>query len=659
MLIPSPKISDSGLLLRNDESGCVKMHDVVRDTAKSITSSRKEQRFLADAGSGREEWPRPTLEDGFESYTAVLVMFNNIERLPDELVCPQLKTLLLQENSNLMQIPIGFFNKLNNFKVLDIKGLQIESLPPSIVLLQNLCTLYMDRCKSKDISIFGGLKKLEILSLRKSRIGSIPKELAELSELRMLDMTSCLHIETISPQIISRLQVLEELYLHGSFCQWGGRVEGISDERNASLEEVINLPRLTILKVDIEDVNCLPLNVNSTPNWKKFDICISRSYFNRQVNEHLSKLNRVPTRTLFIDATMNKLPDWFFEAVTKKAEMLIYSSCDDLIEILKMYNRGWLFGLKALHVEQCHNIGCLIPLPEGFPNQPVFENLQELHIHHMESMKEICVGELLPGSFERLKFLKVHQCRSLENSLLQSNMIQRLHNLEMLNVTGNNNELFGFEGLQEGPHHLRSLKELRLNNLSKLVSIWKGPAQPAYFSNVKTVIVINCSKLKYVFSLTMSQGLSQLEELWVEDCSDLEEIIQEDGGITMYKIILPQLKVFTLEYLEHLVNFCDVNSSLECPLLEHLHVRHSPKFRRPEFHSSKQVQFDNERHYNILKKRYVPIIFFLNCNHAVALHSKIYNISSKLVSLSKFNKLPNFYPLFSHSFVARGFGRII
>ena len=278
----------------------------------------------------------------------------------------------------------------------------------------------------------------------------------------------------------------------------------------------------------------------------------------------------------------------------------------------------------------------------------------------MESMKEICVGELLPGSFERLKFLKVHQCRSLENSLLQSNMIQRLHKLEMLNVTGNSiKEVFGFEGLQEGTDYLKGLKELRLDNLSKLASIWKGPAQPAYFSNVKTVIVIKCSKLKYLFSNTMSQGLSQLEELWVEDCSDLAEIIQEDGGITKDKIILPQLKVLALKDLEHLVNFCDVNSSLKCPLLEHLHDRHCPKFRRPEFHSSKQVQFDNERHYNILKKRYVPIIFFLNCNHAVALHSKIYNISSKLVSLSKFNKLPNFYPLFSHSFVARGFGRII
>ena len=120
------------------------------------------------------------------------------------------------------------------------------------------------------------------------------------------------------------------------------------------------------------------------------------------------------------------------------------------------------------------------------------------------------------------------------------------------------------------------------------------------------------------------KGLLKLEELWVEDCSDLAEIIQEDGGITKDKIILPQLKVLALKDLEHLVNFCDVNSSLECPLLEHLHVRHSPKFRRPEFHSSKQVQFDNERHYNILKKRHVPFIVFFTSNHLPLLNFMIH-----------------------------------
>ena len=215
----------------------------------------------------------------------------------------------------------------------------------------------------------------------------------------------------------------------------------------------------------------------------------------------------------------------------------------------------------------------------------------------------------------------MQQCSYLENSLLHSNIIQNLNNLEILKVTGNSiKEVFEFEGLPEGRHYLERLKELRLDNLSQLASIWKGPAQLADFRNVKTVIVIKCNKLKYLFLPTMSQGLSKLEELWVEDCSDLEEIIQEDGGITVDKIILPKLKVLALADLEHLINFCDVNSSLECPLLEHLHVRHCPNFRRPEFHSSKQVQFDNDRHYNILKKRYVPIIVFFTKNHLVALH---------------------------------------
>ena len=109
---------------------------------------------------------------------------------------------------------------MNALKVLDISRL-VLSLSPSIRLLENLRPLYMDRCKSKNISIFGGLKRLEIPSLKKSLINTFQEELAELAELRMLDMT-CDHIQTISPKIISRLHGLEELYLQRSFCQCGG-----------------------------------------------------------------------------------------------------------------------------------------------------------------------------------------------------------------------------------------------------------------------------------------------------------------------------------------------------------------------------------------------------------------------------------------------------
>ncbi|KAM4087911.1 hypothetical protein ACB094_07G031600 [Castanea mollissima] len=412
---------DSGLLLECNEDGFIKMHDLVYGTAKLISSSGNEENFMALAGSALEEWPQRATR--FESYTAVSVMFNDIKRLPDEPVCPKLQILLLQEN-NLMEIPSGFFNRMSSLKVLDISGLQVLSLPPSIRHLENLCTLYMDRCKSKDISILGGLKKLEIHSLQKSLIDTFPQELAELTKLRMLDMTSCAQIQTISPKIILRLHLLEELYLQGSFCHWGDRVEGTSEERNASLEEVMNLPLLTILKIDIEDVNCFPCNVKSIPKWQKFEICINRSPLNRPTNMNLSRLKRVQIRTLFIDTTMSALPDWFIKAMAEKAEMFIYSWCWNLTNILVEYDKGRLFGLKSLYGEQSHSEQCLIPLAaDGISNNPVFENLQELHVHDMESMKEIYVGQLQAGSFEKLKFLEVQQCGNLENSLLHSNII--------------------------------------------------------------------------------------------------------------------------------------------------------------------------------------------------------------------------------------------
>nr|POE60634.1 hypothetical protein CFP56_74340 [Quercus suber] len=232
----------------------------------------------------------------------------------------------------------------------------------------------------------------------------------------------------------------------------------------------------------------------------------------------------------------------------RNVKTVIVIKCNKLKFLFSPSMSQGLLQLEELWVEDCSDLDEIIQkdgdkTAEGIPNTPVFENLQELHIHNMESVKEMCVGQLSPGSFEKLKFLE---------------------------VTGNSiTEVFGFEGLEEGRRYLERLKELRLDNLSQLASIWKGPCQLADFRNVKTVIVIKCNKLKFLFSPSMSQGLLQLEELWVEDCSDLDEIIQKD----------------------------------EFPFLEHLHVRDCPNFRTPNFHSSKQVHFNNERHYNLLKKR--------------------------------------------------------
>ena len=48
-------------------------------------------------------------------------------------------------------------------------------------------------------------------------------------------------------------------------------------------------------------------------------------------------------------------------------------------------------------------------------------------------------------------------------------------------------------------------------------------------------------------------------------------------------------------------------------IYKNLHVRDCPNFGAPDFHSSKQVHLNDERHYNLLKKRYVPLMVFPTC----------------------------------------------
>ncbi|WRX23741.1 NB-ARC - like 10 [Theobroma cacao] len=84
-------LKSSGLLLDSGKPQCVKMHDVVRDFAHWIMS-KGEKVFMVKAGRRLKEWPR---SESFECFTAISLMNNKIERLPDGLECPKLETLLL------------------------------------------------------------------------------------------------------------------------------------------------------------------------------------------------------------------------------------------------------------------------------------------------------------------------------------------------------------------------------------------------------------------------------------------------------------------------------------------------------------------------------------------------------------------------------------
>ncbi|KAA8529088.1 hypothetical protein F0562_033424 [Nyssa sinensis] len=102
---------------------------------------------------------------------------------------------------------------------------------------------------------------------------------------------------------------------------------------------------------------------------------------------------------------------------------------------------------------------------------------------------------------------------------------------------------------------------------------------------------IRSCELKYMFSPTTARGHPQLQDLTIEWCEGMENIVENDEEVKE-KIIFHQLKKMTLQYLPNLRSFYDstkmrttveasssslgqafFNDKVAFPVLEDLHIR--------------------------------------------------------------------------------------
>ncbi|KAM5582465.1 putative disease resistance protein [Rosa sericea] len=604
-------LKNCSLLLDSEEDGCVRMHDVIRDTAMIIAKSKDGHGFLVKAGSGLKHWSCRLHED----YSAISLMKNKIRKLPEELVCPKLQILLLQENADLTEIPEKFIQSANELRVLDLGLTSVLSLPQSLSLLSNLQALYLDFCKKRvDISIIGKLTKLEILSMRGYPVKELSRELwrevGKLTNLRMLDVGGVLvggGIVTIPSKVISKLHRLEELYmLYCGFEDWGSRVEGEGEETYISFDELTGLSNLKIVQLCISDAKCIPKEVEVEPNWVYFDIRIdgwsSNPYKRNVPNSRSSSLN----------TTISSLPDWFVNVVTKKSEKLLYEEdCKGLSNILMEYDHGRLHGLKHLSVIGPNkSLKELMNTTTRIKQEPVFENLEELHLSRLDCIKELCVGDLPPGSLFNVKLLRIRDCRNLGNVLLPSKLLQRLPNLEIVYLYRicKLEYVFGCEGFE--PEHSK-LREVALLELDAVRSICNGPVPRAMFRTLKSLFIYRCKSLRSLFTSDAAHCLLQLEELWVENCPLLERVIETSKETVNdnNKIVLSKLKKLVLKELPVLNSgSATTNIDIECLSLEHLYVKDCPHFSFPTsasdyFHSRNEVQLDDQQQHDVLYRR--------------------------------------------------------
>nr|DAD43740.1 TPA_asm: hypothetical protein HUJ06_001970 [Nelumbo nucifera] len=499
------KLKASSLLLQGESPDFIKMHDIVRDVAISIVSpcvavgnrSHHDELFMVRAGKGLTEWPR--MESGITKaaagYTAISLMNNDIQKLPaaDGLLesssSGRLRTLLLQKYfKSELEIPNTFFGGvIKSLTTLDLSKNDIigpSSLSP-IQCLTNLRTLNLGGCTGlqQEISVLGSLKQLVILRPSGCNLERLPPDMAQLTKLRLLDLSNNEGL-IIPPNVISSWSHLEELYLFGSFCEWE-KVQGITtgEEQRAaaSLAELKSLHGLTTLQVMVEVKN----SSKSLPDGfvfhdqKRFFIVMYGDDANGTMNYYGGDwFSNSPVKGLVFKNLPAQTTKVVCSNQLQRTQVLELYDCKGVRSIMEELDDKMGFNcLEALTICGCNEVEYLWPthpisIIAKSSQLAVFTNLEKSHIESMQVLKGIicpAAGPLPLESLAKLKHLHVLRCPGLLN-IVTPNLYPSLQKLETLNVIDRYSleEIFHFEGILSDDHHQSS----RTSSSSNCAQLW-------------------------------------------------------------------------------------------------------------------------------------------------------------------------------------------
>ena len=107
----------------------------------------------------------------------------------------------------------------------------------------------------------------------------------------------------------------------------------------------------------------------------------------------------------------------------------------------------------------------------------------------------------------------------------------------------------------DGDVILRSLEYLSVHYMKNLSSIWEGGSLHwSSLSFLKVLTLYCCPKLTTIFTIDLVQNIGNLEELVVEDCPEINNLVLLTDGASWETVYLQKLKKMSLHYMPKLVS---------------------------------------------------------------------------------------------------------
>jgi disease resistance protein RPS2 len=466
----------------------------------------------------------------------------------------------------------------NEFKVL-VRTSQMQQQPPNKGEWQNANRISLMDNKLCHLPKNPNCKNLSTLLLQRNRdLKRIPKPFFKLMQnLRVLDLQGT--GITSLPSSISYFRCLKALYLNACVdlkilpCTIKGLMHlNVLDIRNTRINYLpIEIGCLTQLK-------CLRMSLSN------FGSGQSRAMeFNRNV---LSKLSLLEELRIDVDPDKRRWEEVaraiIVEAATLK-HLTSLSICFPSMDYLE-------FFISASHLWK--DSSSKFQFSIGSHDQTRYEIFYNLKCHIKKCLKfangegvHPAISKVLAESdaFELTGHTGVSKLSDfgVDNfEKMQGCLIEGCHEIETL-VDGNSITKSALTGLEE----------MHINDAANLTSIWEGVVHTGSLARLKTLTLCKCPRLKKIFSNGMIAQLSELQNLKVEQCYEIEEIIMESKNSALELDALPNMKTLVLLDLPK-VRSIWTNDSIKCSSLKKIEISMCQLLTRLPFNNENAINLE-------------------------------------------------------------------
>ncbi|GLU15778.1 hypothetical protein SLE2022_322450 [Rubroshorea leprosula] len=436
---------------------------------------------------------------------------------------------------NLVELPDehGWVKDPKKLSLMENNILKVPpSLSPKCLSLSTLILSSNPNLSEIPESFFGEILALKVLDLSRTAIETLPNSISKLENLSALRLQHCMKLKYLPS--LANLRGLKKLDLHQAGIEVVPQGMGM----------LISLEYLDLFFC--QNLKEIPIGI--LPNLSSLQylaVCCLRETTIIRNLEEVARLKKLETLECQFDGIqdfnhfVNKFKD-FQSAIAYS--LAVGTRC--------MRRRS----KYELVIDECE-IGeeCVV-----LPN-----NLEDLSILGCKNMRSSLNKTALLENANELRWCCIYGSKKIEcvveldsSSSSSSLCCPVLDKLELLNLQ-------------------------MLPKLCELVRVEEATTPPHIFSNLKTLIIKDCEGMTKLLPLELQQAFQNLEEIDVDGCKQMEEIItSSDSDASSDKFTFPKLKILQLTYLPQLKSICSAKGVMVCYSIEVIKIWSCKELKR-------------------------------------------------------------------------------